>query len=86
MEKNFSVSPNSTQHAPTNMANTLKELCQKIRMLCCHCTVLSSHVEAKVRDILNDGLMEHYQRNPENEPEDGEGDLGSLEIEDFEAL
>ena len=68
------------------MANTLKELHKKIRILHCHHTVLGSHIEAEVADIFNNGLMGHYQRNAENEPENGDGDLRSLEIEDFDAL
>ena len=51
-----------------------------------HHMVLGSHVEAEVSDMLNNGLMEYYsEKSKENEPENG-NELGSLEIDDFDAM
>ncbi|KAF8314839.1 uncharacterized protein EI90DRAFT_2947721 [Cantharellus anzutake] len=87
IEKNFTVTPNSTRHAPTNMANTLQELCKKIRSYHCHSLVPGSHVEAEVPDILNDGLAEYYQVNSEEvDLEKGDTELGALEMDDLEAM
>ncbi len=84
IEKNFLTTPNSTQHAPTNMANTLWELHKKIRFYCCHHWVPGSDVDAEVQDIFNNGLAEYYQGN--SEVTDPQNESVELEIEDLEAI
>ena len=65
------------------MANTLQELCKKIRIHCCHCWV-PAHVDAEVPDILTNRLAEYHQANPEEiYPENGNAEL---EMEDLEAI
>ena len=75
---------NSTCHAPTNMANTLRELHKKICIRHCHHQVPGSEVNAQVRDIFNNGLAEYYQVSPE-EIDQGNGNA-ELEMDDFEAI
>ena len=87
IEKNFMVSSNSTWHAPTNMANTLQELCKKIRIHHCHCSVPGSQVEAQVSNVLVDGLGECYQAYPEDiDLGNASMELGLLEVDDFDAM
>ena len=87
IEKNFAIPPSSTQHAPTNMANTLQELHKRIRIYHCHHSSPGSHVEAEVQNAFKEGLAEYYQVNSvEIDSENGNGELGSLEIDDFDAM
>jgi len=87
IEKFFAVSPSSTRHSPTKMANMLGELHKQIQMHCSHHVVLGSHVEGEVSDILNNGLIEYYAvKSEEDEPMNEDTELGPLEIDDFDAL
>ena len=73
-------------HHPTKMANTLQELCKKIQFYHCHHSVPGSYVEAKVPNILTNGLGVCYQANPDIDLGNANTELGSLDIEDFDAM
>ena len=85
IEKNFAILPKSMHH-PTKMANTLQELHKKIWFYCCHHLVPGSYVEAKVPNILTNGLGVCYQANPDIDLGNVNTELGSLDIEDFDAM
>ncbi len=87
IEKNFAIPPSSTQHAPTNMANTLQELHKRIQIYHCHHSSPGSNVEAEVQNVFKEGLAEYYQVNSvEINSENRNGELGSLEIDDFDVI
>jgi|SRR5260370_26880356 len=61
IEKNFAVPHNTSWHTPTDMANTLRELQAKIRSYNCHCSVPGLKVNAKVMNVISEGMWNYTQ-------------------------
>jgi len=78
---------NTSQHAPADMTNTLRELQAKIQSFNCHHSVPGSKVNAEVMNIISEGMWNYMLINAnELNLNERSSELEILEVEDFDAM